>query len=76
MKNGEDGSGRNRTDEQEIMEIVGRLPPEYVRKVLILARTLENIFSARCAAHKERKKRPEPGRFCLYWANMYVMIYG
>ncbi|MBQ8617611.1 MAG: hypothetical protein IJ418_08850 [Clostridia bacterium] len=47
MKNSEDESSRRKTDEQEIMEIVGRLPPEYVRKVLILARTLESIFSAR-----------------------------
>ena len=52
MKKGEGESAKNRSDEQEIMEIVGRLPPEYVRKVLILARTLENIFSARCAANK------------------------
>lgn len=52
MKNEESESTKSKSDEQEIMEIVGRLPPEYVRKVLILARTLENIFSARCAAHK------------------------
>lgn len=47
MKKGEDESGRTRKDEEEIMEIVGRLPPEYVRKVLIYARTLGKIFSAR-----------------------------
>ena len=47
MKKGEDESGRTRKDEKEISEIVGRLPPEYVRKVLIYARTLEKIFSAR-----------------------------
>ena len=46
MKNGDGESGR-RNDREEIMEIVGRLPPEYVRKVLIYARTLEKIFSAR-----------------------------
>lgn len=46
MKNGESESGR-RNDREEIMELVGRLPPEYVRKVLIYARTLEKIFSAR-----------------------------
>lgn len=46
MKKSEE-SGSRRTDEQEIMEIIGKLPPEYVRKVLIFARTLENIFSAR-----------------------------
>lgn len=47
MKKGEGESVRIGRDEEEIMEIVGRLPPEYVRKVLILARTLEKIFSAR-----------------------------
>ena len=46
MKNGESESGR-RNDREEIMEIVGRLPPEDVRDVLIFARTLEKIFSAR-----------------------------
>ena len=46
MKKGNSESER-RNDKEEIMEIVGRLPPEYVRKVLIFARTLENIFSAR-----------------------------
>ena len=46
MKNGEGESGR-RNDAAEINEIVGRLPPEYVRKVLIFARTLEKIFFAR-----------------------------
>lgn len=46
MKKGESESGR-RNDTAEINEIVGRLPPEYVRKVLIFARTLEKIFSAK-----------------------------
>lgn len=46
MNKGESERGK-RNDKEEIMEIVGRLPPEYVRKVLIFARTLENIFSAR-----------------------------
>lgn len=44
-KSGSDGV--RRTDEEEIMETIGRLPPEYVRKVLIFARTLEKIFSAK-----------------------------
>ena len=47
MKKGEDESGRTRKDEEEIMEIVGRLPPEDVRDLLIIARTLEKIFSSR-----------------------------
>ena len=46
MKKGESESEK-KNDKQEIMEIIGRLPPEYVRKVLIFARTLDNIFSAR-----------------------------
>ena len=47
MKKGEGESGKTRNDIQETLEVIGRLPPEYVRKVLIYARTLEKIFSAR-----------------------------
>ena len=36
-----------RQDEWEIMELLGKLPPEYVRKVKIYARTLYDIFMSR-----------------------------
>ena len=49
MRNGEGESGK-KNDKQEIMEIIGRLPPEYVRKVLIFASTLESIFVSRQTA--------------------------
>lgn len=49
MKKGESETGK-KCDNQEIMEIIGRLPPEYVRKVLIFARTLESIFASRQTA--------------------------
>lgn len=52
MKHGEDESNRKRRDEDEIMEIIGRLPPEYVRKALIFVRTLESIFCARRSAEQ------------------------
>ena len=50
MKKGEEGSNRAQRDEDKIVEIIGRLPPEYVRKVLVFAKTLESIFRSRCSA--------------------------
>ena len=50
MKKGEDESNRIQRDEDKIMEIIGRLPPEYVRKVLVFANTLEILFREKCSA--------------------------
>ena len=46
MKNNNNDT-RRQTDEEKIMETIRKLPPEYVRKVLIYAGTLQSIFAAK-----------------------------